>query len=124
MKIKVIYSNVIEDKHPEVIEIEEEDLHEIYRLLNCDAIDIVRRRIGDNMYRIIVDDLGLLKPNPLLSSFSLINRDAVLVGNLIIAGMEDFEGRLTSLTEKNIKEIASSFIEKIGSNYKILLQSW
>lgn len=81
-----------------------EGLDDYYRLIGCDCIDIVTRKIGRKVYDIIVDDEGLLKDDPVISAIDNLGR-VMLVGSLIICGLADEEGELTDLTPKDIEYI-------------------
>ncbi len=81
------------------------DLKSFYETLKCDTIDIVRYKINGKYFRIICDDTGLLKFNPIPSLMTL-DCQPILVGNLIITGDElTLDGNLTSLTDKEIQFI-------------------
>lgn len=102
-KIKVLYLNVQENKQPEVMEIEPEN-DVFHRLIGCESIDIVRRYISGKWYRVICDDEGRLKSRPKLSMADTM-LDYPIAGNLIIAGIEDKFGELTSLTDADVESI-------------------
>ena len=89
-------------------ELDQEGLDEIYRLIECNAIDIVERWIGGKPYRIICDDEGMYAVNPKISFYA--PRECYLVGNLIITGHEDNEGYLTSLSVADILNIRLSLV--------------
>ena len=89
-KIKALYLKAGVDEEPEVIEIENEDYKEFYKLIDCSTLDIVRRKIGDKMFFIAVDDEGLLKEKPVPSAFEE-SLGVGLVGNLIVTGIEETE---------------------------------
>ena len=103
IKIKVVYLDVRNGKEPVAMEIEDK-LETFYDLIGCSTIDIVRGPIGGKDFRVIVDDEGLLKPNVIISATSKHNF-VELVGNLIVAGIEDSEGNLTSLSDEDVKKI-------------------
>lgn len=88
---------------PKVIEIEDR-LENFYDILNCHCIDIVTRKIGNVPFDIICDDNGLLKENPILTGMSF-DEQSHLFGNLLIVGLADSEGNLTSLSAADIKKI-------------------
>lgn len=81
------------------------DLKELYRLLNCDCIDITSRYIGKDRYQFIVDDMGLLKNDNFISAHCLDYRE-VLVGNIIITKYDE-DGELEGLNDDEVKEITS-----------------
>lgn len=111
-KLKVVFSNVIDNKPPIALEIYD-DLDVIRELLKCDAIDIVRRKIWGKTYCFIVDDEGLLKKDPILSGWCLDTPGGNLYGNLIITGVEDDEGNLTSLSKADVNKIFGSAVDFI-----------
>lgn len=102
-KIKVVLVRATEESLPTTLTIED-DLKAYQTLIECDSIDIVRRFIGGKQYTIVCDDEGLLKEHPIISA---VTKDGIvaLVGNLVIAGLPNDEGELTSLTDKDVKEI-------------------
>ena len=93
----------VENEEAKVIEIDD-DLDEFYRVLNCDTIDIVRRKIGRKAFNIICDDNGMFKDKPKISAIDNWG-DVMLVGNLFIVSGEDNEGDLVSLTQAEIRYI-------------------
>ncbi len=112
-----IYLNVKDRKSPEIIEFVDE-LDTFYKLIKCDTIDIVYRRINGRYYNIICDDCGLLKKNPIISAVDEKQKPA-LFGNLIIAGEADFDGELMGITlEDATRLLRNSFYNAVVSNYK------
>ena len=79
-------------------------LEDYYRMIGCDCIDIVTRKIGRKVYDIIVDDEGLLKSDPIISAIDDFGR-VMLVGSMIICGLADAEGELTDLSDNDIRYI-------------------
>ena len=122
-KITIMYSNVQDNEPPKVIEIEDE-LDNYYKLLKCDNIEIVQRQVGFNTYCFVIDGCGRLKAKQRTSSMSLLDIRYGIVGNLIVTGLSDEEGNLTSLTPAQIKELNNFFIPVQGKDYKVLLQRW
>lgn len=102
----------VEKEEAKVIEIND-DLNEFYRVLNCDTIDIVTRRVGKKLVSIICDDEGLFKDEPKISAID--NRgNVMLVGNLfIVSGETDGDGDLVSLTNAESKYI----MERVKTMY-------
>lgn len=85
-------------------------LHEYYKILNCDTIDIISRKIGNNYYDIICDDEGLLKANPIPSMLVVDDADRIiqfLVGNIYIV-KHDEDGNEISLNNDEIDEVMSN----------------
>ena len=96
--MQIIYLNVADNQPPEARQIKD-DLQTYYDLIECNAIDIVRRKIGKRYFRIIYDDEGLLVENPKISAISNLG-EVRLVGNLIIcAGDVTENGDLIGLTD-------------------------
>lgn len=96
--MQVIYLNVADNQPPEARQIKDY-LQTYYDLIECNAIDIVRRKIGKRYFRIIYDDEGLLVENPKISAISNLE-EIRLVGNLIIcAGDVTENGDLIGLTD-------------------------
>jgi hypothetical protein len=108
MKIKAVYLKAGELEEPKVVEIEQDDLNALYKLIECDAIDIVQRRFGGFRYCVILDDCGRLKEKQIPSAVDWIKRELCLVGNLIVTGLPDSEGNLTSLHDADIRRIKKS----------------
>ena len=80
-------------------------LDNLYKILNCDTIDIIKRSINGKLYHVVCDDNALLK-NP-IPRIGLVNPtgDSKIYGNAFICGDVDCEGDLTSLNEDDIKSI-------------------
>ncbi len=87
-----------------VEEVEVNELEDYYKLIDCRCVDIVVRKIGGKPYDIICDDEGLFKENNPISAVDE-NWNPMLVGNLIICGLADSEGELSSLTDDDMKHI-------------------
>ena len=91
-------------------------LKEMYRLLDCDCIDVTYRDIQDgdglyNVFNVVVDDEGLLKDSPIVSARSRDDMSAQLVGNLLVFGVDWEEanyGDLASLTDEEVKLVIGS----------------
>lgn len=84
-----------------------DELQSYYKLLNCDTIDIVRRKIAGHTVHIVLDDEGLLKNNPQITAASLHERtlgESWLVGNLFICDCDEF-GELKSLSSDMLCDI-------------------
>lgn len=101
MKKKML---LIDVKNDDVRVVHADGLDDYYKLLDCSCVDIVTRRIGNKLYDIICDDEGLLVENPIVSAVDRDNQP-MLVGNLLIAGLADEDGYLTSLTDRDILRI-------------------
>lgn len=85
----------VEQETVSVVEIADE-LDEFYRILNCDCIDIVVRRIGSKLFNIVCDDEALLKETQKISAIDNLGQP-MLCGSLFIVGGETIGGDLTGL---------------------------
>ena len=101
MKIKGVLVDVKNEK-VEVVEIEK-TLEEYYRILNCDCIDIISRKIGEKWFDIVCDDEGLLKENPKISAIDNTNQPQ-LCGNLFIVKFDGVED-ITSISDEEAEYI-------------------
>ena len=81
-------------------------LEDYYKLLGCELIDIVTRKIGGKYYDIIIDDEGLFKDEPVVTG--LQEDGSPLVGSLLVVGLPDSEGESTDLTDSDIEAISKS----------------
>lgn len=108
----------VEKETVSVVEIHDK-LDEFYRILNCDCIDIVARRIGKHpagrpkRYNIVCDDEGLLKAPTKISAIDNMGHP-MLVGNLFIVGGTDHEGNLISLDQTEAAYILGK-VQKMGT---------
>lgn len=102
--IKVVYLNVSRFEGASVVEIAPE-LDEYYRLIECELIDIVSRKIGKNYYDIICDDEGLYAPTVRISAVDN-EFQPMLVGNLIIckSGRDGYEHGLSEAEQAEVLE--------------------
>lgn len=87
----------------------EDQLIVFYELIGCRAVDIVTRSIGGKYYDIVCDDEGLFAESPVVSAVD-DDGSVMFVGNLIICGMANDEGELTSLDDDDFYHI----MEHIG----------
>ena len=98
--------------------VEANTLDDYYRLIGCDYVDIIHRRIGDVEVEIVLDDEGLLVENPKPSGIS-VDGSIMLWGNLLIAsGRVTDDGELTELTEEEVDEIMDNVATISTSVYK------
>lgn len=86
----------------------QDSLETYYSLINCECIDIVTRTIGGKEFDIVCDDVGRLVDNPIPSMYSS-KGEVMFCGNIVICGVADNNGCLTSLTDKDI-ELISRYI--------------
>lgn len=106
--MKALLLDVMEGK---VETVDADGVEEFYKLLHCTTIDIVQRIIGDRWYDIVCDDNGTFVEDPRISAVDSKGQ-IMLVGNLLICGLADADGVLTSLSEKDIEHIKES-IQKV-----------
>lgn len=112
-KIKVLFLDVEKEaKAFQALEIED-DYEQYLKILRIDALDIVRRNIAGKPYQIVVDDNGLLKNAP-ICSVEDHNGYPELYGNIIITGLCDNEGNLTSLTQEDIENICKKLYPRFS----------
>lgn len=106
--MKALLLDVMEGK---VETVDADGVEEFYKLLHCTTIDIVQRIIGDRWYDIVCDDNGTFVEDPRISAVDSKGQ-MMLVGNLLICGLADADGVLTSLSEEDIEHIKES-IQKV-----------
>ena len=116
--LTVIKLDVKNEKPGEVIEILDE-LSYYQSHIGCSAIDIVERTIGEKKYCIVCDDVGALDEKRIVSSFNYVSQQPMFFGNLIITGLPDDEGNLTTLTNQDVKNIFSSIQKTIVFDERI-----
>lgn len=75
----------------------------LYKLLNCDCIDITVWKVGKFEYNIVLDDEVLLKDSKIFTAFNEIN-EPVLVGNLLFCN-HDKSGNLMSISDEQIGDL-------------------
>lgn len=83
----------------------EDKLEELYKLTNCDCIDITMRKVGNFEYDIVCDDEGLLKDRKIPTACNEKN-EPMLVGNLLFCNHDD-EGGLASLSDEQLRDLES-----------------
>ena len=104
MKVICLDTDILQ---PQVVETEG-GLAEWYRLIKCDLIDIVSRKIGGRYYDIIVDDEGLYKGGAKPTALDA-QQQPQLVGNLVICNT-DGEGNEATLTDEDIQHILKHIV--------------
>ena len=98
--------------------VEANTLADYHRLIGCNYVDIIHRRIGDVEVEIVLDDEGLLVENPKPSGIS-VDGTPMLFGNLLItSGRVTDDGELTELTEEEVDEIMDNVATITTSVYK------
>ncbi len=85
----------------------EDSLDDYYKIIGCNYIDIVERKIFGKWFDVICDDEGLLKENPTVTAIDA-GFNPMLVGTLIFAH-HDAEGHMTSIEdeEEAVLELAT-----------------
>lgn len=79
---------------------ENDNLEEMYNLVDCRCLDVVQRKIGDKYYDIWLDDEGLLK-GELVPNGVCLNAYEILMGNLLIVNVSK-SGKSVSLSFDDI----------------------
>lgn len=82
---------------------ENDNLEEMYNLVDCRCLDVVQRKIGDKYYDIWLDDEGLLK-GELVPNGVCLNAYEILMGNLLIVNVSK-SGKSVSLELDDIANI-------------------
>ena len=123
--MQVIYLNVADNQPPEARQIKD-DLQTYYDLIECNAIDIMRRKIGKRYFHIICDDEGMLVEGPKISAISNLG-EIRLVGNLVICSdMVTESGDLVGLSDEEAeyirKRIEFLYTRQYPQGYYILTQ--
>ncbi len=106
--MQVIYLNVNANKAPEKLNIKD-DLQNYYNLIECNSIDIVRRKIGKRRFNIVCDDEGMLTEEPKISAISNL-------GEVRLVGLSDEEA------EYIIQRIEYLYTRQYPQGYYILTQ--
>lgn len=87
----------------------ESSLDAYYKLLDCDCIDIVTRKIGGRYYDIICDDEGMFKENPAVGMLNENDGSLMLVGRLFVC-QHDGNGNEKSLSQTEIDDVMELFM--------------
>ena len=92
-----------------------------YRALDCQCIDIAKRKIGEHYYSIFCDDEGKLRDGYIYSAYA-VNGRPMLAGNLFIC-RHDGDGNTVSLTDDEIGEIMNDvYVLRVpGSGVRLVL---
>lgn len=88
----------------ELVEIED-DFSSFYAILGCDTIDFVTKKIGGKYYNVIRDELGNFTSDIIFTMMDPNNTQDMIPGTIIITGMADNDGNLTSLSNEDAKHI-------------------
>jgi hypothetical protein len=85
------------------------------KLINCDLIDIVVRKIGDTYYNIVCDDEGLFKENKIWSGITT-NKGVIVeqIAGPIFITKDDGQGNLIGLEDKEVKTVLQSITHYIS----------
>ena len=110
----------VENNKVKVVDVD--GLGDYYKYIGCRCIDIVNRKIGDKRFEIICDDEGLFVENPKTSAITESGRP-ILVGNLLIAGGEVFDGELTPITANDVDYIYNFIVDVFSFNGKNLARN-
>jgi len=94
-----------------IVEVKDK-LDDYLKLIGCDCIDIVKRRIGNKMYCIVCDDCAFLKAGYKISAISTINHP--MAGKLLI--LNDDGEDLKELTNDDVDNV-SKYIFKYPSTF-------
>ena len=81
-------------------------------LLGCHRITFSTLLIGGKIYDIIADDEALMKRPALISGVDK-KGEPMLVGNLLVVGLADDEGEVTTLTPDDVKNIKKNLLVTI-----------
>lgn len=97
-------SLLLDTVNKEVKEVNPKCLDDYYKLIDCQWVEIVTRKIGVSYFEIICDEEGTFVSDPLISAIDDFGQP-MFVGNLLICGLADSEGELTDLDDKDIEYI-------------------
>ena len=101
----------------EIKVVEANGLADYYKYIECDLIDIVRRKIGDKEFEIVCDDEATFAEHPKVSAIDIAGVPC-LFGNLLIAGGKVVDGDLTEITDEEIEYVKGYLIEIKTAYYK------
>lgn len=93
-------------------------LEEYYRMLHCDCIDIVSRKIGvkdGRVFDIVCDDEGLFREENKISAINDMG-EAMLVGSLLLLNRGE-NGEEASLTDDDARFILSNIQKMCTRNH-------
>lgn len=111
MLVKGLLVDVGAGKRFSIEYVDENDLDTIYKILECDCIDIVTRMIGAKAFAIVCDDEELLNANPVPSAVDAKGYP-MLVGNIFICNRNGPE--LASLSNEDIDHIVNHNVAFYG----------
>lgn len=87
----------------------EDTLENLHKLCNCSTIDIITRYINNRPYLFVIDDEGKLKEgwqNDIVARS--VQNEEVLSGHILVVGLADELGDITSLEENDFNHILKS----------------
>lgn len=126
-KIKVIILDTLKGKHS--FETIDNNLQSFYKLLNCDTIEVVVRKINGKYYDIILDEEFLLKVDngeDLKPCIAVFNNPFVMselyFGNAIICTHND-DGDLEGLSDSEALQIlysTTTIYDDIGNQFNCI----
>lgn len=85
-----------------------DELHNIYKTIGCNTIDIIQRKIKGRTLCFVVDDEYLLSDKPKNAPTGIYEDEPMteqIYGSYIITGVADNEGNLTDLCALDVKAI-------------------
>ena len=116
---------LIDVHNAKIQEVEVSELDDYYKWIGCENIDITSRKIGGRIYD-ICDDEGFFH-DPVLVSAVDSEKNAMLVGNLIVMGNSDGDEILHGLSDEELKHLKKNLAvigverdKKITSVYMVL----
>lgn len=117
---------LIDVHNAKIQEVEVSELDDYYKWIGCENIDITSRKIGGRIYDIICDDEGFFH-DPVLVSAVDSEKNAMLVGKLIVMGNSDGDEILHGLSDEELKHLKKNLADigverdkKITSVYMVL----
>lgn len=98
MKTRIIKGILVDVQANRIkkIDLNYRGIDDLCKILNCEFVEVITRRIGSKTFSIYLDDSGALKEN-VPSAISLLYEE-VLYGNLFIC-RHDHNGEIQSLSE-------------------------
>lgn len=102
---------LVADGKATVVDVDD-DLDAYYKLLDCELIDIVTRRIGGKYYDIICDEEGLFKDDPAVGMVNEFDGKVMIVGRLFIC-QHDGRGNQKSLSQTEIDDVLELFVHGV-----------
>ena len=90
--------------------------------IGCEYINIVKRAIGEKQYCVVFDDNSFNNDEPIVSLLDVRNPYENIYGNIVITGVEDEHGELTSLSEYDVSNIVSkiNYVTSVAQGKEIV----